>query len=70
MNFLELWASTVLGAVLVYVAGMSLFPGIDQWLLLPACAAGAFVSSEVMHYSIYGRIGRRVAERNSDDSRV
>jgi membrane protein DedA with SNARE-associated domain len=68
MNFLELWASTVLGAVLVYVAGISLFPDINQWVLLPACMVGAFVGSEVNYFIITGHIGGRVAKRNSDDS--
>jgi hypothetical protein len=68
MNLLELWASTVLGAVLVYVAGISLFPNVNHWIFLPACMVGAFVSSEVMYVSITGRIGGRLVKRNQDDN--
>lgn len=42
------WASTVLGAVLVYVALLHNYPHITNWLLAPAILAGGVAAGEFM----------------------
>lgn len=68
MRYLQVWASTVLGAVLATEILQATLPGISQWWQVPAGMAGALLGSEVMRYSITGRIGGRLAQRNSHDN--